>query len=99
MFPKYSNQLPRGHEALGWITYTMLNIGLILRAIAEPLQASRLNNLFVGNFTMAIGYRFYRQRLAASQGKVNDALERLVCAFLVDPSLFGIYPRRTHPGK
>ena len=46
MFPKYSNQFPRGHESLGWITYAMLNIGLILRAIAEPLQASQASNLF-----------------------------------------------------
>jgi hypothetical protein len=46
MFPKYSNQLPRGHESLGWITYVMLNIGLIMRAIAEPLQASQASNLF-----------------------------------------------------
>lgn len=45
MFPKYSNQLPRGQETLGWITYAMLNIGLILRAVAEPLQASQPNNL------------------------------------------------------
>lgn len=46
MFPKYSNQLPRGREVLGWVTYGTLNIGLILRAIAEPLQASQANNLF-----------------------------------------------------
>ena len=46
MFPKYSTEKPRGHETLGWITYGVLNIGLILRAIAEPLQASQPNNLF-----------------------------------------------------
>lgn len=46
MFPKYSNQLPRGLEGLSWITYGALNIGLILRAIAEPLQASQASNLF-----------------------------------------------------
>ena len=46
MFPKYSSQLPRGREALSWVTYGALNIGLILRAIAEPLQASQANNLF-----------------------------------------------------
>jgi len=46
MFPKYSKQLPRGREALGWITYATLNIGLILRAIAEPLQTSQQNDLF-----------------------------------------------------
>lgn len=46
MFPKYSNQHPRGWEALSWITYAALNIGLILRAIAEPLQTSHASNLF-----------------------------------------------------
>jgi hypothetical protein len=45
MFPKYSNQFPRGRESLSWITYGTLNLGLILRAIAEPLQASQANNL------------------------------------------------------
>jgi hypothetical protein len=48
MFPKYSNELPRGHESLGWITYAALNIGLILRAIAEPTQATQPNNLYDG---------------------------------------------------
>lgn len=46
MFPKYSKQLPRGRETLSWITYGTLNIGLILRAIAEPFQASQASNLF-----------------------------------------------------
>ncbi len=46
MFPKYSNQLPRGRESLGWFVYGALNIGLILRAIAEPLQALQASNLF-----------------------------------------------------
>jgi hypothetical protein len=39
MFPKYSKETPRGHEALGWITYGALNLGLVLRAIAEPIHA------------------------------------------------------------
>ena len=46
MFPKYSKQLPRGRETLSWITYGTLNIGLILRAIPEPFQASQASNLF-----------------------------------------------------
>lgn len=45
MFPKYSNQLPRGRETLSWITYGTLNAGLILRAIAEPLQSTQPNPL------------------------------------------------------
>lgn len=40
MFPKYSPANPRGHEWLGWVTFILLNLGLILRIIFEPLQAS-----------------------------------------------------------
>ncbi len=39
MFPKYSAERPRGSEALGWWTYALLNIGLLMRAIAEPAQS------------------------------------------------------------
>ncbi len=38
MFPKFSVDAPRGSERLGWWTYGLLNVGLILRAIAEPIQ-------------------------------------------------------------
>lgn len=37
MFPKFSMENPRGSETLGWVTFILLNIGLILRAIGEPL--------------------------------------------------------------
>ncbi len=39
MFPKYSAERPRGSEPLAWWTYGLLNTGLLLRAIAEPLNA------------------------------------------------------------
>jgi hypothetical protein len=39
MFPKYSSARPRGHEWLGWTVYVLLNTGLILRMIFEPLQS------------------------------------------------------------
>lgn len=45
MFPKYSAEKPRGSEALGWWTYALLNIGLLLRAVAEPIQSTRANPL------------------------------------------------------
>jgi hypothetical protein len=45
MFPKYSAQFPRGHDPLMWIAYGALNVGLILRAVAEPMQASQTNTL------------------------------------------------------
>jgi hypothetical protein len=37
MFPKYSPDKPRGSEVLGWWTYILLNTGLLLRCLGEPL--------------------------------------------------------------
>lgn len=39
MFPKFSREQPRGHERLAWAVYWLLNSGLAIRAIAEPLNA------------------------------------------------------------
>lgn len=39
MLPPYSRERPRGDERLGWGAYAALNAGLILRVIAEPLNA------------------------------------------------------------
>ncbi len=44
MFPKYSKEKPRGDDRLSWMVYGLLNLGLIMRAIAEPLIAE--NTLF-----------------------------------------------------
>lgn len=37
MFPKFSKEQPRRSERLGWAVYVLLNSGLLLRAVAEPL--------------------------------------------------------------
>src|SRR5512138_665901 len=37
MFPKFSREKPRGSEPLAWATYVLLNVGLVLRGISEPL--------------------------------------------------------------
>lgn len=39
MFPKYSREEPRGKESVSWATFALLNAGLLLRMIAEPIQA------------------------------------------------------------
>ena len=36
MFPKASREQPRGSEGLMWAVFAALNIGLMMRAIAEP---------------------------------------------------------------
>jgi hypothetical protein len=46
MFPKHSAETPRGSEALGWWTYTLLNIGLLLRVFAEPINSIRPSSFF-----------------------------------------------------
>ena len=38
MFPKYTPAKPRGHEWLGWATFMLLNLGLLVRIIFEPLN-------------------------------------------------------------
>jgi cbb3-type cytochrome oxidase subunit 1 len=38
MFPKWSKQRPRGYGTLALATFWLLNIGLLLRVIAEPAQ-------------------------------------------------------------
>lgn len=40
MLPKYSQEKPRGNEALSWATYGLLNLGLLLRAVGEPVNAA-----------------------------------------------------------
>lgn len=47
MLPKYSKELPRGNEKLAWAAYLLINVGLILRVIGEPLVALR-SDLGVG---------------------------------------------------
>ncbi len=41
MFPKQSKERQRGAEWIGWTVLALLNAGLLLRLIAEPLQALR----------------------------------------------------------
>lgn len=38
LFPRYAADQPRGSDALGWISYAGLNLGLLLRLISEPAQ-------------------------------------------------------------
>ncbi len=38
MFPKYTMEKPSGSETLGWFTFWLLNAGLILRVVTEPLN-------------------------------------------------------------
>lgn len=37
MFPKYAPDLPRGRDAIAVATFLLLNLGLVLRMVGEPL--------------------------------------------------------------
>lgn len=39
MFPKHPSAPPRGNDRLGWTCFALLNTGLVIRLVAEPLQA------------------------------------------------------------
>lgn len=41
MFPKYSKEKPHGSEGLWQATFWLLNVGLLLRVVAEPMQTLR----------------------------------------------------------
>ena len=39
MFPKYTLEKPRGSERLAWAVFGLLNLGLLLRVVSEPIHA------------------------------------------------------------
>lgn len=40
MFPIITRARPRGNEPLGWASYILLNAGLLLRVVGEPLNST-----------------------------------------------------------
>jgi hypothetical protein len=38
LFPKWSKEQPRGREWMSWVALITLNVGLLLRLVAEPLN-------------------------------------------------------------
>lgn len=40
MFPIITRARPRGNESLAWLCYGLLNVGLLLRVIGEPLTST-----------------------------------------------------------
>jgi hypothetical protein len=39
MFPKFSTDKPRGSESLAWATFWLINAGLLIRMVAEPITS------------------------------------------------------------
>lgn len=46
LFPRFNKERHRGRPWLGWTVYAMLNLGLLLRVIAEPLNALQPGELW-----------------------------------------------------
>ena len=41
LFPRFNKEQPRGRPWLGWTVYVLLNLGLLLRVVGEPLNSLR----------------------------------------------------------
>jgi cbb3-type cytochrome oxidase subunit 1 len=41
LFPIITRARPRGNERMAWASYALLNVGLLLRVLGEPLTGSR----------------------------------------------------------
>ncbi|MBI5879214.1 MAG: hypothetical protein HZB53_16320 [Chloroflexi bacterium] len=48
LFPTLSKERPRGSERMAWAVYALLNAGLLMRVIAEPLNAQNPGALWGG---------------------------------------------------
>ncbi len=48
MFPKFTLDKPHASEFLGWVCYGLLNLGLLLRAVGEPLNTTRPSSIWGG---------------------------------------------------
>ncbi|MFQ6616811.1 MAG: hypothetical protein ACE5HZ_08645 [Fidelibacterota bacterium] len=67
MFPKYSREKPRGNESIGWVSLVTLNLGLVMRAVAEP--AYDLG--YPGPFGVLLIFSSFFQWLGAAAFVVN----------------------------
>lgn len=52
MFPKFSSERPRGSESIILFVFLALNLGLLLRSIAEPMAS--MQSTFLWNRLLAI---------------------------------------------
>lgn len=44
LFPKWTKEQPRGREWLSWVALVTINLGLLVRALAEPGQVALAND-------------------------------------------------------
>lgn len=53
MFPIFKKEQPRGSIPLAWATYILLNLGLLLRVIGEPMITTSSNPLWGGSLALS----------------------------------------------
>ncbi len=58
MFPKYSLERPHGNDRLCWAAYFLLNIGLIVRVVAEPLLSQTTTSLLALLLTVSAFFQW-----------------------------------------
>ncbi len=46
MLPKYSQAQPHGFDGVWWATFWLLNVGVLLRMVAEPMRTAQPNALW-----------------------------------------------------
>ena len=46
MFPKYSQVQPHGNDSLNWAAFILLNLGLVMRLVGEPLDNLHRNGFW-----------------------------------------------------
>lgn len=74
MFPKQSVEKPRGNEDLGWWTYALLNVGLLLRVFAEPVNSLHPSPLSGWSLVLSASIQFLAGLLFVvnSWGRVKE---------------------------
>ncbi len=58
MFPKYSMERPHGNDQLSWAAYFLLNAGLILRVVTEPLLSQMTSFLLAFLLTVSAFFQW-----------------------------------------
>lgn len=58
MLPTLSREHPRGYEAVNWAVYALLNLGLLLRVVAEPRVGTPPAGLWATLLILGAGFQW-----------------------------------------
>lgn len=57
-FPKYTTEKPRRSERLGWLIFWLLNAGLLMRGLAEPLLSANPDSIWGMALIASAGFQW-----------------------------------------